>query len=58
MATKKATPAVKPGQIVPDSGIYSTPGRKGTLVQGEPAPPTPKPGQKWKQVVDTNPPKK
>jgi hypothetical protein len=46
---------VKPGQTVPDSGIYRTPGRRSTLVEGEPAPPTPKPGQTWRQVVDTNP---
>jgi hypothetical protein len=46
---------IRPGQTVQDSGIYSTQGRRSTLVQGEPAPPTPKPGQVWRQVVDTNP---
>jgi hypothetical protein len=25
------------------------------MVKGEPAPPTPKPRQKWRQKVDTNP---
>lgn len=49
-------PIVKPGQKVPDSGIYksSNSGIKSTLVKGEPAPPTPKRGEKWKQIVDTN----
>lgn len=47
---------VKPGQPVQDSGIYkeNTTGRRATLVKGEPAPPTPKKGGAWKQVVDTN----
>ncbi len=60
MTNKKPTPkpSVKPGQTVQDSGIYSVPGRRSTLVEGEPAPPTPKPGQTWRQVIDTNPPKK
>lgn len=48
-------PTVRPGQKVPDSGIYSAGGKKATMVKGEPAPPTPKPGQKWRQTVDTNP---
>lgn len=48
-------PSVRPGQKVPDSGIYkSTSGAKSTLVKGEPAPPTPKSGEKWKQIIDTN----
>lgn len=49
-------PSVKPGQKVPDSGIYKSTnsGVKSTLVRGEPAPPTPKSREKWKQVVDTN----
>lgn len=53
-------PKIKPGQTVQDSGIYqSTISKtKATMVQGEPAPPTPKPGETWKQVVDTNPKKK
>lgn len=51
---KKPAP-LKPGEIVKDSGIYSTPGRRATLVKGEPAPPTPSKGKKWRQVVDTNP---
>jgi len=50
-------PTVKPGAKVPDSGIYQDQksGNKSTMVKGEPAPPTPKPGGLWKQVVDTNP---
>lgn len=54
-------PTIKPGIKVPDSGIYKETNspRKSTLVKGEPAPPTSKPGAKWTQVVDTNPtPKK
>jgi len=51
---------IKPGTKVPDSGIYketkST--HRATMVKGEPAPPTTKKGAEWKQVVDTNPPKK
>lgn len=52
--TKKTT--VKPGEKVQDSGIYKSDktGKKATLVKGEPAPPTGKPGEKWKQIVDTN----
>lgn len=51
-------PTVKPGQRVPDSGIYRDgSGKKATMVEGEPAPPTSKSGQKWKQIVDTNPKK-
>ncbi|MDH5426405.1 MAG: YjzC family protein [Gammaproteobacteria bacterium] len=56
MTGKKPTPAVKPGQKVQDSGIYRDgSGKRATMVKGEPAPPTSKKGQKWKQVVDTNP---
>lgn len=52
----KKTPPIKPGQTVKDSGIYRDgSGRRATMVKGEPAPPTSKAGQKWKQVVDTNP---
>jgi len=54
-------PTIKPGTKVPDSGIYKedkSP-RRATLVKNEPAPPTSKPGIKWKQVIDTTPaPKK
>lgn len=49
---------VRPGSKVPDSGIYQVPGRRATMVKGEPAPPTPRSGQTWRQVVDTNPKKK
>jgi hypothetical protein len=54
------TPTIKPGEEVPDSGIWESDKskRRATLVEGEPAPPTPKSGEKWKQKVDTNPPKK
>ena len=50
-------PVVKPGQPVPDSGIYRDKGsgNRSTLVRGEPAPPTPHKGGQWEQVVDTNP---
>jgi len=48
---------VKPGQKVPDSGIYrdTKSGERTTLVRGKTAPPTPESGGKWKEVVDTNP---
>lgn len=48
---------IKPGQEVKDSGIYQSSKSKirATMVEGEPAPPTPKKGETWKQVVDTNP---
>lgn len=56
--TKK--PTVRPGQKVTDSGIYlsSRSRRRATMVEGEPAPPTPSKGERWKQVVDTNRKKK
>lgn len=53
--SKKPTPLIKPGQKVPNSGIYKAGNKRATMVLGEPAPPTPKRGQKWKLVVDTNP---
>jgi hypothetical protein len=48
---------IKPGEIVPDSGIYEdiSSGRRATMVKGEHAPPTPDAGGCWKQVIDTNP---
>lgn len=48
---------VKPGETVPDSGIYKSTktGTRSTLVKGEPAPPTPEKGERWEQDVDTNP---
>ena len=52
---KSKVPTLKPGQRVPDSGIYSAGGRRATMVVGEPAPPTPRPGLRWRQSVDTNP---
>lgn len=53
----KQKPTIKPGQPVPDSGIYKSTksGKRSTLVKDETAPPTPQRGEKWKQVVDTNP---
>jgi len=54
---KKNKPSVRPGETVPDSGIYkSTKSKtKATMVKGEPAPPTPQQGEKWVQIIDTNP---
>lgn len=51
---------VKPGQTVQDSGIYQSnrTGTRATMVEGERAPPTPKPGESWRQVVNTNPDRK
>jgi hypothetical protein len=54
---KKSPPTVRPGQKVPDSGIYQAGKQKATMVQGEPAPPTSTPGKTWKQIHDTNPKK-
>ena len=54
-----AKPTVRPGKKVQDSGIYrDDSGKRATMVKGEPAPPTTKPGEKWTQVVDTNKEKK
>ncbi len=55
MAKKK--PIVKPGETVPDSGIYesSITKTRATMTKNEPAPPTRKKGEIWKQVIDTNP---
>jgi len=56
MVKSKKPDPVKPGEKVKDSGIYQDDsGRRSTLVKGEPAPPTTKKDQTWKQVVDTNP---
>ena len=48
---------IKLGQTVPDSGIYkgTKSGERTTLVKCKTAPPTPKKGERWKEVVDTNP---
>lgn len=58
--SKTGKPKIAPGSRVPDSGIYqsSKSNKRATLVKGEPAPPTPRKGEKWQQVVDTNPKKK
>jgi hypothetical protein len=52
-----AKETVGPGGKVPDSGIYrgTKSGEQVTLVRNKTAPPTPQRGEKWKQVVDTNP---
>lgn len=57
MAPRK--PTVKPGEIVPDSGIYQSNKSKtrATMVKGEPAPPTPEKGETWKEIISTNPEK-
>ena len=54
---RRKSDKIKPGERVPDSGIYesSKSKRRATMVEGEPAPPTPQKGEKWKQVIDTNP---
>ena len=54
---KTPKPRLKPGEIVKDSGIYraTKSKRRATMVKGEPAPPTPQPGEIWVQIVDTNP---
>lgn len=58
MSTRKGSSSttIKPGQKVQDSGIYKSDksGTKSTMVKGEPAPPTPQKGEKWKQIVNTN----
>jgi len=48
---------VRPGERVKDSGIYesSKSHERATMVEGEKAPPTPKPGEQWKQIYNTNP---
>ena len=50
----------KPGNIAPRSGQYGIIGPKGgrtgeerTVTRGEPLPPTPKPGQRYKMVDPT-----
>jgi hypothetical protein len=50
-------PSIKPGQKVPDSGIYqsSKSRQRATMVKGESAPPTPEKGEVWEQIIDTNP---
>ncbi|MCE9499157.1 MAG: hypothetical protein K8R21_01375 [Leptospira sp.] len=45
---------VRPGNPAPVSGQYKVPGGKETtLIQGKPAPPTPKPGQRHTLVDPT-----
>lgn len=51
------SPVIRPGEIVPDSGIYQdvSTGQRATMVKGEHAPPTREPGSSWRQIIDTNP---
>lgn len=57
MHRKNPERIIRPGEIVPDSGIYedSADGIRATLVKGEHAPPTRKKHATWRQVIDTNP---
>jgi hypothetical protein len=54
------TPPLKPGQIVKESGIYkdSRGTERTTLEKGLKAPPTPRPGDKWKPEIPTDPKKR
>ncbi len=47
----------KPGEEVPQSGIYKNPitGEKTTCVKGEPFPPTSEKGQCWQIEIPTHP---
>ena len=59
---KRNPPLKKPGQIADESGQYEMVGPRGgdaggmerTVTRGEPFPPTPKPGQKYRIVDKTN----
>lgn len=52
----EAKVTVKSGETVPESGIYvDDSGRRATMVKGEPAPPTSKPGEKWSLDIPTHP---
>jgi hypothetical protein len=57
MMTREIEIILKPGDIIPDSGIYEDirTGQRATMVKGEHAPPTRKKESAWKQVIDTNP---
>jgi hypothetical protein len=48
---------IKPGERIPDSGIYrdTSSGERATLVRGKTAPPTENPGGRWREIIDTNP---
>jgi hypothetical protein len=51
---------LKPGEVADVSGIYkdTKSAQRTTIEEGLTAPPTPKPGGKWKLVDRTNPPRK
>lgn len=60
MMAKKPTSGLKPGSTAPVSGQYEIVGPRGgrtgrerTSTQGEPLPPTPKPGQTYNLVDPT-----
>jgi hypothetical protein len=57
MRSKTTKITIRPGDIVPDSGIYEDieNGQRATLVKGEHAPPTREKDSAWMQVIDTNP---
>jgi hypothetical protein len=52
-----ANRTLRPGQIVDRSGIYrdSKTGETTTLVRDKVAPPTPRPGSYWQEIVDSHP---
>jgi hypothetical protein len=60
MAKKGSTPPIKPGQPVKESGIYKDTrnNQRTTLEKGLTAPPTSKPGDKWKMEIPTDPKKR
>lgn len=60
MAGKSSKGPFKPGEKAPQSGQYEIIGPRGgrtgqerTVVQGEPFPPTPQPGQQYRLVDPT-----
>lgn len=60
MSSKTKVPSLSPGSLAPRSGQYEIIGPRGgrtgnerTITRGEPLPPTPKPGQRFKLVDGT-----
>jgi hypothetical protein len=53
----KTPNTVRPGQRVPDSGIYrnTRTGERVTLVRDKIVPPTSHPNERYREVVNTNP---